>query len=176
MLTIVHGSDLHFGPPYVPAAGEAFLRSIEELDPDVIVLSGDFTQRAKREQYAEARAYINRLPQKPLVVTPGNHDVPLYRVFERMFAPYRNYREYISADLDCVLRVEGATFVSLNSTAPLRAITNGRIRPWQLDLAEQAFGRTPAEDARIVVAHHHFAPAPDYEGGQVMPKAKRALD
>src|SRR5690606_30297033 len=54
-------------------------------------------------------------------------------------------------------------------------ITNGRIRPWQLDLAEQAFGRTPAEDARIVVAHHHFAPAPDYEGGQVMPKAKGGL-
>src|SRR5690606_1855849 len=89
VLTIVHASDIHFGPPYVPAAGEAFLRSVEELDPDVIVLSGDFTQRAKREQYADARAFINRLPPKPVIVTPGNHDIPLYRVFERIFAPYR---------------------------------------------------------------------------------------
>ncbi|MHB1170150.1 MAG: metallophosphoesterase family protein, partial [Longimicrobiales bacterium] len=176
MLTIVHGSDVHFGPPYVPAAGEAFLRSVEELDPDVIVLSGDFTQRAKRGQYAEARAYIERLPPKPLIVTPGNHDVPLYRVFERIFAPYRNYREYISPDLDSVLRLDRATFVVLNSTAPLRAITNGRIRRWQLDMAEEAFDNTPPEHARIVVAHHHFAPAPDYEGGEVMPKARRALD
>ncbi len=176
MLTIVHGSDVHFGPPYVPAAGEAFLRSVEELDPDVIVLSGDFTQRAKREQYAAARAYIERLPPKPLIVTPGNHDVPLYRVFERIFAPYRNYREYISPDLDSVLRLDRATFVVLNSTAPLRAITNGRIRSRQLDMAEEAFNNTPPDHARIVVAHHHFAPAPDYEGGQVMPKARRALD
>ncbi len=176
MLSIVHGSDVHFGPPYLPAAGEALLRSIEELDPDVVVLSGDFSQRAKREQFAAARAYMDRLPPKPLIVVPGNHDVPLYRVFERVFAPYRNYREYISADLDSVLRVEGATFVALNSTAPLRAITNGRIRRWQLELCAQAFANTAPDDARIVVAHHHFAPAPDYEGGQVMPKAKRALD
>ncbi len=176
MLTILHASDVHFGPPYLPAAGEALLRAADELDPDVIVVSGDFSQRARREQFASARAFLDRLPERPLVVVPGNHDVPLYRVFERIFSPYRNYREYISADLDSVLRVDGATFVALNSTAPLRAITNGRIRSWQLDLCEQAFDATAAGDARIVVAHHHFAPAPDYEGGQVMPKAKRALD
>ena len=176
MLTILHGSDVHFGPPYLPAAGDAFLRAAEELDPGVIVVSGDYTQRAKREQFASARAFLDRLPSRPLIVVPGNHDVPLFRVFERVFAPYRNYREYISSDLDNVLRVDGATFVALNSTAPLRAITNGRIREWQLDLCAQAFSSTPPGHARIVVAHHHFAPAPDYEGGQVMPKAKRALD
>ncbi|MGH7443613.1 MAG: metallophosphoesterase family protein [Longimicrobiales bacterium] len=176
MLTILHASDVHLGPPYVPAAGDALVRAAEELDPDVIVASGDFTQRAKREQYAAARALLGRLPARPLVVVPGNHDVPLFRVFERVFTPYRNYREFISPDLDAVLRVEGATFVALNSTAPLRAITNGRIREWQLDLCEHAFATTAAGDARIVVAHHHFAPAPDYEGGQVMPRARRALD
>ena len=176
MLSILHFSDVHFGPPYLPAAGEALLAAAEQLEADVIVASGDFTQRAKPEQYAAARAFLDRLPNSPTIVVPGNHDVPLYRIFERVFAPYRYYREYISKELDAVLRVDGATFVALNSTAPLRAITNGRIRGWQLDMCAEAFSNTPEGDARIVVAHHHFAPAPDYEGGQVMPKARRALD
>jgi 3',5'-cyclic AMP phosphodiesterase CpdA len=176
MLTILHISDLHFGPPFVPHVGEAVQRAAVELRPDIIVASGDFTQRAKREQYAAAREFLDRLPQLPIIVVPGNHDVPLYRVFERMFNPYDLYREYISAELDTVHRHENAIIVALNSTAPLRAITNGRIDEWQLDLCERAFADAPAHTPRIVVAHHHFAPAPDYEGGQVMPNAKRAID
>ena len=71
MLTILHGSDVHFGPPYLPAAGDAFVRAAEELDPAVIVVSGDYTQRAKREQFASARAFRDRLPARPLIVVPG---------------------------------------------------------------------------------------------------------
>jgi 3',5'-cyclic AMP phosphodiesterase CpdA len=176
VLTILHFSDLHFGPPYVPRVGAALLAIAPELEPDVIVASGDFTQRARREQFAEARAWLDRLPRVPTVVIPGNHDVPLYRVHERIFSPYAAYREYIAEELEAVLRVEGAVIVALNSTSPLRAITNGRIRPAQIELCQQAFGGLAAGVARIVVAHHHFAPAPDYEGGQVMPDAKWALD
>ncbi|HEX6557815.1 MAG TPA: metallophosphoesterase, partial [Longimicrobiales bacterium] len=101
---------------------------------------------------------------------------PLYRVVERVFSPYQLYREHISEQLDTVFRCESAVIVALNSTAPLRAIVNGRIRRWQLDFVARAFENVPDEVARIVVAHHHFAPAPDYEGGDVMPKAKRAID
>jgi 3',5'-cyclic AMP phosphodiesterase CpdA len=176
MLTLLHVSDLHFGPPYVPHVGETVLRAARELEPDIIVASGDFTQRAKPEQYAEARAFLDRLPDVPVVVTPGNHDVALYRVLERIFRPYDLYREYISTELDSVVRHERAIIVSLNSTSPLRAITNGRIEPWQLEFCRDAFRDAPADVSRIVVAHHHFAPAPDYEGGQVMPRAKEALD
>jgi hypothetical protein len=75
-----------------------------------------------------------------------------------------------------VLRHEKAVIVALNSTNPLRAIVNGRVRGWQLDLCEREFAQAPEQALRIVVAHHHFAPAPDYEGGQVMPRAKRAID
>lgn len=176
MLTILHISDLHFGPPHVPHVGEAVVRAAAELSADIIVASGDFTQRAKEEQYAEARAFLDRLPECPIVVVPGNHDVPLYRVFERVFAPYRLYQQYISQDLDTVYRVDNAVIVALNSTKPLRAITNGRIDSWQLDFCRRAFEEAPPGLARIVVAHHHFAPAPDYEGGEVMPRAKRAID
>ncbi|CAN5690883.1 metallophosphoesterase [soil metagenome] len=176
MLSILHVSDLHFGPPHVPHVSEAVLRATSELKFDLIVASGDFTQRATREQYAQAREFLDRLPDVPTVVVPGNHDVPLYRVFERVFAPYRLYREYISDELDAVYRLDNAVIVALNSTSPLRAITNGRIDGWQLDFGERAFRAAPPDAARIVVTHHHFAPAPDYEGGEVMPRAKRAID
>lgn len=176
MLTLLHMSDLHFGPPYRPEVGEALIETAHGLEPDVIVASGDFTQRAKRAQFAEARRFLDRLPRVPRVRVPGNHDVPLYRVFERLRRPYDLYREYIAEELDSVLRVEGATIVALNSTSPRRTITNGRIGAAQLEFCARAFRAAPPDAARIVVAHHHFAPAPDYEGGQVMPHAKRAVD
>jgi 3',5'-cyclic AMP phosphodiesterase CpdA len=176
MLTIVHVSDLHFGPPYVPRVGEALRAAAETVGPDIIVASGDFTQRARPEQFAEARAWLDQLPDVPCLVVPGNHDVPLYRVLERILDPYRWYRHHIREELDYVFRMKGAVFVMLNSTSPLRAITNGRIDSGQLEFARRAFEDAGSEELRVVVAHHHFAPAPDYEGGQVMPRARRAID
>lgn len=176
MITILHASDLHFGPAFDRVAGEAFQVAARKMAPDIVVLSGDFTQRAKEAEFREAREYMDRLPGLPLVVTPGNHDVPLYRVFERIFAPYRNYRAWISPELDSVTRIPGAVVVSLASTAPLRAIVNGRIDRHQIEFAARAFREADASDARIVVAHHHFAPAPDYEGDRAMPGARQVLD
>jgi 3',5'-cyclic AMP phosphodiesterase CpdA len=182
MITILHVSDLHFGPPYMQAVGEALVEAAQALEPDLVVASGDFTQRAKEEQFVEARRFLDRLPRGPTVVVPGNHDVPLYRVAERIFSPYRWYRQYISEPnygspaLDQVVETEQAVVVALNSTSPLRHITNGRIDSEQLEFATDSFVGKEAKQARIVVAHHHFAPAPDYEGGEVMPHAKRAID
>ena len=176
MLTFLHVSDIHFGPPFVSEVGEALLEFAKELEPDAIIASGDFTQRAKVEQFREARAFLDRLPSVPLVVTPGNHDVPVYRLVERLRNPYQNYRQFISEELDSVTRIPGAVIVSLNSTAPRRAITNGRIHGWQLEFARKAFEGTPDDVQRIIVSHHHFAPPPDFEGAEAMPKAKRALD
>ncbi len=176
MLTVVHASDLHFGRLFDPVSGDAFLAASRALDPDFLVLSGDFTQRAKVREYEEAADYIQRLPDVPKVVTPGNHDVPLYRFFERIFTPFRNYREYISEELDRVYHLPGATVVSLATAAPRRAIVNGRIRRRQLEFAAHSFENAPPGDVRVVVAHHHFAPAPDYEGDRSLPGAREALD
>ena len=176
MLNLLHISDLHFGPYFVPHVAESLLAKVGDLQADIIINSGDYTQRARREQFAEAKAFNERLPQIPTIRVPGNHDVPLYRVFERLFAPYALYKEYISADLDMVVRHEKAVIVALNSTRPLQHIVNGRISQWQLDLCAATFKEVPPEVLKIVVAHHHFAPAPDYEGGDVMPRAKRAMD
>lgn len=176
MLTILHASDLHFGKPYVQRVGEAFQRAAHDMDPDVVVLSGDFTQRAKVEEYRRARAYLDRLPDVPTVVTPWNHDVPLYRVFERLFTPFRNYRSFIHEDLDTVTRVPGAVMVSLCTAAPRHAIVNGRITARQVRWAARTFDEAESGATRILVAHHHFAPAPDYEGDKPLPRARKILD
>ena len=177
MLTILHGSDLHFGKPHDPDAAEAFLGSVRAVAPDLLVLSGDFTQRAKVREYREAAEFLERLPEGlPRVVTHGNHDVPLYRVLERLFRPYRNYRKWIAPELDQVTKVPGAVVVSLNSTAPLRAIVNGRLDDTQLAFARNAFREAPETDVRIVVLHHHLAPAPDYEGDRPVPRAPAILE
>ena len=176
MITLLHVSDLHFGPPFVPHVGEALQKFAAGLQPTAIIASGDFTQRAKEEQFAEARAFLDRFPRVPTVVTPGNHDVPLYRVAERMLDPYGHYKKHIQEELDTVTRIPGATIVALNSTDPHRQITNGRLRSRQLEFARKAFEGVPDDELRIVVTHHNLAPAPDFEGGEVIQKAQRALD
>lgn len=176
MLTLLHISDLHFGPPYVPVVGEALVQAAHRLQPAVIVASGDFTQRATRAQFLAARQYLDRLPSATQVLVPGNHDVPLYRVLERLVTPFALYREYMTDTLDAVIRRPDAVIVALNSTAPRRTISNGRIHRQQLNLCAEAFATAPEGAARIVVTHHHWAPVPDYEGSEVMPGAKQALD
>jgi 3',5'-cyclic AMP phosphodiesterase CpdA len=176
MLTLLHISDLHFGPPFLPAVGAALQRIAPTLNPHVLVVSGDLTQRAKREQFAAAREFLGSLlPQMPRLVVPGNHDVPLYRFYERMRSPHGLFREFITDRLDQVLRVDGAVLVGLDSTAPHTAITNGRISAEQLRFVEDALRDANHGDARIVVAHHHFAPAPDYERDQTLPNARQVL-
>ncbi len=176
MLTILHISDLHFGPFYVARVGETLQAAAKELNADIIVASGDFSQRAKPSEFQAARDFLDALPDVPKIVIPGNHDVPLYRVVERVFNPYQQYRKYISDELETVHRQDNAVFVALNTTAPLRAIVNGRIDEHHLNYCREAFRDVPADVAKIVVAHHHFAPAPDYEGGDVMPHAKEAME
>ncbi len=175
LLRILHISDLHFGPPFVPEAAEAALASAVALAPDMIVVSGDLTQRARRSQFQDAADYLLRFPKVPLLVIPGNHDVPLDRPLERFRNPLGLYQELINQDLNPVLRLKSAVIVGLDSTAPWLTISNGRIHGWQLDFCREIFAGAPADAIKIVVAHHHFAPAPDHLSDRSMLKSKRAI-
>jgi 3',5'-cyclic AMP phosphodiesterase CpdA len=175
VLTILHASDLQCGRPYSRRAAEALVRLAHAMDPDVVVVAGDLTQRAKAREFRLAAELMGRLPDVPTVVTPGNHDVPLYRVWERAFVPYRNWRRHVAAELDTVTRIEGGMFVALNSSAPRRAIVGGRIDSWQLDLARESFATTAPGDVRGLVIHHHFSPTPDGTGGRPLPGAADLL-
>jgi 3',5'-cyclic AMP phosphodiesterase CpdA len=175
-VVILHASDLQVGKPYRPRTAEALLSLARERTPDLIVVAGDLTQRAKVREYRTARALLDRLGDvAPVVVTPGNHDVPLYRIWERLLTPYRNWRRWIGPDLDTVTRIPGATVVALSSAAPRRAIVAGRLSASQVDFARRAFAAAAGGDARVVVTHHHFVPTPDHEGGRTLPHASAIL-
>jgi 3',5'-cyclic AMP phosphodiesterase CpdA len=171
--TLLHISDLHFGKPFRPDVAQAVLVQSDELKPDVVVASGDFTQRARAAQFAQAAEFLKEF-DSPVVVTPGNHDVPFYRFWERFMVPYRNYKRYIAEDLNSVTEVAGLVIVALNSSRRF-TFTNGRIRRSQLEFTRRAFEEADDSLTRIVVTHHHLAPPPGFERTNVMPYARRAL-
>ena len=113
MRKIAHISDLHFGRIDPPVA-EGLVQDLRLCDPSLLVVSGDFTQRAGHTQYAQAARYLKRLPTPQLVV-PGNHDVPAYNIISRMFFPLKRYREHIAADLNPVYQDEEMLVVGVNT-------------------------------------------------------------
>ena len=171
MLRILHGSDLQMGRPFRPRAAKALRQLAFEVDPNLIVISGDLTQRAKVHEFQAAWKFLEALPQVPLVVTPGNHDVPLYRFWERLLVPYRSWNRTIPHDLDSVTVIPGATVVGLNSASPWSAIVGGRLTQAQLRFARQSFDSEPIEGIRVLVTHHHFVCKSAGGGGRPIPAA-----
>jgi 3',5'-cyclic AMP phosphodiesterase CpdA len=151
---IVHLSDIHYGPPFQEPLELILLREVKALTPDLVVVSGDLTQRARKHQFQQAKAFLDRLPD-PYLVIPGNHDVPLYNVFDRLFRSLERYKAHIRPEVDMTVRVEGLLAVGLNSAF---GWTNdrGRLTETQLRMAEETFANTPDADFRVLVTHHHF--------------------
>jgi Icc-related predicted phosphoesterase len=174
-LKILHGSDLQVGKPFRPRAAEAFRRLAFEVEPHLIVVSGDLTQRAKQREFRAAWEFLQRLPTVPLVVTLGNHDVPLYRIWERVLLPYWHWSREIPRDRDSVAQVAGAMIIGLNSASPLRAIVNGRITGRQLAFARKNFESAAPGGVRVLVIHHPLIVPPGGEFGAPLPGAKRIL-
>lgn len=151
------------------------MRIAPTLDADAIVVSGDLTQRARAQEFKDARAFLERLPDLPRIEIPGNHDVPLYRIRERLTDPLGNYKEWISPDLDRVLEIDGAVLVGLDTTSPHRTISRGMIRRHQVEWAAKTFEKAPTGSTRIIVAHHHFVDAPDALSDRGMVGGERAM-
>ena len=153
MRTIAHLSDLHFGRvDRRVAAGLA--DHLAQLAPDLVAISGDLTQRARRWQFHQAREYLGQLPQPQLVV-PGNHDVPLYNVLARFGDPLGNYRRYITRDLHPVFEDPELVVVGVDTTRSF-TIKDGGIRPRDVARVASVLASDEASRVRIVVCHHPF--------------------
>jgi 3',5'-cyclic AMP phosphodiesterase CpdA len=156
--TVVQLSDLHYGKPFQYSLEPILLSEIKALAPDMVILSGDLTQRALKRQYQQAQAFLERLP-RPYLVIPGNHDVPIYNVFARLFRPLANYKAHIRSKVDMVVRTEGLVALGLNSAY---GWTNdgGRLTKEQLTMAQETFAQEPGPEMKILVTHHHFVCPP----------------
>jgi 3',5'-cyclic AMP phosphodiesterase CpdA len=152
---IAQVSDIHLGAD-VDDIAESLVVDLAAQRPDVTVVSGDLTMRARSEQFARARDYLDRLPH-PVLVVPGNHDIPLYNVLRRFSAPFEKYQRYIDDELDPELTVPGVTILGLNSMPHWRWKA-GHISDRQADLVRTALGGAPSDSLRVLVTHHPVLP------------------
>jgi 3',5'-cyclic AMP phosphodiesterase CpdA len=172
MRTIVHLSDLHFGRLDTQVVAP-LLTAIDRLQPDVVAISGDFTQRARRRQFQAAREFLDAMPFRRLVV-PGNHDVPLYDVARRFLRPFARYKRFVADDLEPMYADDEIVMLGLNSA---RALTFGRGRLNAAQIA-QATERLRAVDPRlikIIVTHHPFDLPDDYGAEHLVGRATLAM-
>lgn len=173
MKTIVHLSDLHFGTvdESVRIGLEAAVR---QAAPDLVVVSGDLTQRAKVREFAEARRFLDALPA-PTIVVPGNHDVPLYDVFRRFLRPLARYRRIITDDLEPFYADSEIAVAGIN-TARSATFKNGRINEGQLARLAERFAALGPDTTRIVVVHHPFGHAATKDERDIVGRAALAVD
>ena len=164
MKIIAHISDLHFGRED-PRVAEGLVKDLHNLQPMLVINSGDFTQRARRAQYRSAAEYIKRLPHPQLSV-PGNHDIPLFDIFRRFLSPLDRYKEFISDDLFPQYVDDDLTVLGINTA---RSLTwkSGRISNNQIQEMERILTALPLSNFKIVVTHHPFLPPPGQEDTKV---------
>ncbi len=177
MRTIAHISDIHFGADDPPVV-EGLVADLAAREPSVLVVSGDFTQRARGKQFRRAMAFVNRLPG-PRICVPGNHDIPLRDVLRRFFTPLANYKKFVTADLMPTYQDAELLVIGVNTARPISKTLrgfwkDGRIGRRQLAKIERRCGEA-AGAFRVVVTHHPFLPPPGARAHGIILGARRAL-
>jgi 3',5'-cyclic AMP phosphodiesterase CpdA len=155
MKSIVHLSDLHFGTEddVVLDGLLSDLDGVTAPKPTLVAVSGDLTQRARANQFHAARRFLDNL-LVPYIVVPGNHDIPLFDIFRRLFKPLDLYKQYITEDLTPSF-VEGDIAVMGITTAHGLTSKHGRVTH---EMATKVCQTLSASTApwKILVAHHPF--------------------
>jgi len=152
---LLHVSDIHFGPKHLRRLSEAVLELAHAGRPDLVVVSGDLTQRAKPYQFREARAWLDRLPA-PVSFVPGNHDVPMFRFWERFLSPFDAWTRNLAPELVRGYR-DGELAVAGLNTAHAWTSKHGRVTAAEIAGVERELQAAHGVAARVVVAHHPLA-------------------
>ncbi|EAR53028.1 possible phospodiesterase [Oceanicola granulosus HTCC2516] len=170
MSRILHLSDLHFGRDRAELEAP-LLRSVDKLAPDLVAISGDFTQRARVGQFERARRFLEKIGQ-PWLAVPGNHDTPLDNLLVRAFAPWKRYREAISDDLEPNFENENVVVAGVNTVNPF-SWQRGHISRRTVNRVCAAFANIERR-VRIVMLHHPLQHGPEVDK-RLMRGANEAL-
>jgi 3',5'-cyclic AMP phosphodiesterase CpdA len=171
--TILHVSDLHFGTE-VPHAVEALVRLARAAPPDVLIVSGDITQRARRAQFDAAARFIGRLAAAQVLVIAGNHDIPLWNLPQRLLGPYRGYERAFGRELEPRLALADVRIAGVHTARAWRHVV-GHVTPAQAASAGEWLAEGPADALRIVVTHHPLAVPDAQDDAQRLRGADAAL-
>ncbi len=176
MRTIVHVSDLHFGRSS-KTIEEALFASIRHIEPHLVIISGDLTQRARKDEFSEAQKFLERLDNNGFkyFVIPGNHDIPpFYRPVGRLLNPFKHYREYISAHTESFFVDEEIAITSINTVRAL-TIENGAVTNKQLLNVAERFANIPDSVVKFIVTHHPLQKNPTKRMRRPAWRAKNAV-
>ena len=157
MRKVVHISDPHFGT-IRPELVEPLIETINGLTPDLVILSGDLTQRATDQEYENALAVTKRF-NAPVLTVPGNHDTPLYNLWTRFLHPWRRYRKWVGEEMSPMFRDDKMFVVGVN-TVNRFAWRSGKISPRVLEQMCKNLDDGPDDLMKIVVVHHPLAQEP----------------
>jgi 3',5'-cyclic AMP phosphodiesterase CpdA len=171
--TVLHLSDLHFGKVDSHVI-EPLVATISSLRPDVIAVSGDLTQRAKPSEFEQARAFLDRLTA-PLIVVPGNHDVPLLNPYTRFVQGFSRFHRHITADPTPEFVDDEIAVVGINTA---RSLTWkwGRVNRAQMTRVRDRLFALPAHIVRIVVMHHPFELPEGVSKLELVGRARMGMD
>jgi predicted MPP superfamily phosphohydrolase len=150
MSVLLQVSDPHFGTERTPVV-EALVALAAQLRPDLVVLSGDITQRARTEQFSAARTAMDRLGA-PLLALPGNHDIALFDLWSRLVQPYADYSAAFGADLAPVFASHDLLVIGVNTTRARRH-KDGEVSSAQIEAVSQRLRQATPEQLRVVVVH-----------------------
>ena len=173
MRKIVHLSDLHFGK-VDPQLLEPLRKCVEAIAPHLVVVSGDLTQRAKPEEFRDAKAYLDTLPMPQLVV-PGNHDIPLYNIFQRLVTPLNKYKRIITEDLEPTYIDDEIAVVGVNTARSL-TFKDGNVNREQLANVKAKLCGLDDGVVKIIVTHHPFNIPDDHDESELVDHAVRAME
>ncbi len=151
MTVVLHISDPHFGTER-PFVTEALVRLAQAHSPELIILSGDITQRALRSEFDAARKFLDRLDAPARLVIPGNHDLPLFHLAARLFTPYARYRCAFGANLEPVFETARLLVIGVNTTRRYRHI-DGEVSATQIKRVARRLQQASEAQLRIVVTH-----------------------
>lgn len=153
--TILHLSDPHFGTERA-AVVDALFALRNDQSPDLVILSGDITQRARRGQFRIARAFVDRLNVMHTLVLPGNHDIPMFNLAARFFYPYANYCREFGSELEPCFESERVLAIGVNTTRRYRR-KDGEVSIEQVERVATRLARALPQQLRIVVTHQPVA-------------------
>lgn len=150
LLRVAHLSDPHFGTIRM-GVGEGLLNILREVQPALILLTGDITQRARVDQFKAAKYFIDQIGAAAVIAVPGNHDISLGNIYERIFHPYKGYENIFKQKLDQNIVLKDLCITCLNSTSRWRHIQGD----FQHSYLEQQFQENYSHCKVRIVAFHH---------------------
>jgi len=156
-----------------PSLIDPLTRIVREVEPDLVAISGDLTQRARSHQFQQARSFLDALP-KPQIVVPGNHDIPMHNVFARFLEPLTKYKRYITDDLQPAYEDEEVVIIGVNTARSL-VVKGGRINESQVRRLRDKFCSLGSGVVKVVVTHHPFDLPEGHDARDLVGRAKMAM-